>query len=120
MSSANGSYCRTLRPPPSLEAEVRFDGDQILKPTRDPTDPNLVSTESRTSIQESEMAVALSGAVILDQSGTRLKYKRKCESCGWVDGGSVSTSAPRKGSKVTSGFQCTKCKAKQKIVIQGT
>lgn len=66
------------------------------------------------------MAVALSGAVIIEQKGSQMKYKRKCEKCGWVDSSTVSTSAPFKNSTTTTHFFCLKCKNKQKIVIQGS
>jgi len=64
-------------------------------------------------------AVALKGAVIIEQQGTRMKYKRKCEKCGWVDNSTISTSVPSKNSKSTTSFSCPKCRNNQKVEIQG-
>jgi len=66
------------------------------------------------------MAVALSGAVIIQQQGSSLKYKKKCEKCGWVDNSTVSTSSPSKNSTSTTYFTCPKCRNNQKIMIQGS
>lgn len=66
------------------------------------------------------MAIVLQGAVIIEQQGTNMKYKRKCEKCGWIDGSTVSSSSPSKNSKTNSTFSCPKCKNNQRIEIQGT
>lgn len=65
-------------------------------------------------------AVALQGAVIIEQQKTSLKYKRKCEKCGWVENGYVSALIPGRGAKTSSQFYCPKCKNNQKVTIQGT
>lgn len=65
-------------------------------------------------------AVALQGAVIIEQQKTSLKYKKKCEKCGWVENGTSSMFVPSKGSKTTTQFMCPKCKNSQKVTIQGT
>ena len=67
------------------------------------------------------MAIALSGAIIIEEKGSQMKYKRKCEKCGWVDNSTVSTSAPMsKSNTTTSHFFCPKCKNNQNIKIQGS
>ena len=66
------------------------------------------------------MATALQGAIILKQDGMRITYKQKCEKCGNVGNGTISTSAPSSSnSKMTSSFRCIKCGNQQKIEIQG-
>jgi len=64
-------------------------------------------------------AVALSGAVILQQDGGSMVYKKKCEGCGSVQPGSTSSALPSRGSTRNSSFICTKCKRTQKVSITG-
>jgi Zn finger protein HypA/HybF involved in hydrogenase expression len=71
------------------------------------------------------MPVALKGCVILSQenkgSGSMVRYKRKCESCSWLDtltsNQSVSNS---KGTIFKSIYYCPKCKSKNEVQIQGS
>lgn len=65
------------------------------------------------------MAVAVSGAVIVDQT-RGLKYRKKCEFCGFVEGGCTIRALPRKGTTIKEQFTCPKCKKKVPIIIQGT
>lgn len=66
------------------------------------------------------MAVALSGAIIIKQEGTRIIYKKKCEKCGTVQSGSNTTSVSKSSSStLTSSFRCIKCGNNQRIAIQG-
>jgi len=61
---------------------------------------------------------ALCGAIIVDDDGTLVTYKKKCESCGQLDPG---TTRMQIRSGVTSGsFRCTKCGQMQETKIQGT
>lgn len=61
--------------------------------------------------------VALQGAVIIEQDGRPyFKYKKKCELCGYVSGGSTGTSAS--SGKLNSSFCCPDCGNQQKIQIE--
>ena len=61
--------------------------------------------------------VALQGAVIIEQDGRPyFKYKKKCELCGYVSGGSTGTSAS--SGKLNSSFRCPDCGNQQKIQIE--
>ena len=63
--------------------------------------------------------VALQGAVIIEQDGRPyFKYKKKCELCGYVSGGSTGTSAS--SGKLNSSFRCPDCGNQQKIQIETT
>ena len=64
------------------------------------------------------MAVAVSGAVIVEQARA-LKYRKKCEFCGHVESGCTIRALPRKGTVIKEQFTCVKCKKKVPIVIQG-
>lgn len=64
-------------------------------------------------------AVALSGAVIVSDDGSRIVYKGKCENCGSVSTSTVNTSSVRKGQTYTSTYHCHKCKNAQRIQIKG-
>lgn len=77
------------------------------------------SPQNKTEHQYS--AVALKGAVIteVDSITKTLKYKRKCETCGFVDNSTYRCNIPVSGT-TTSSFLCTKCKNVQEIAIQGS
>ena len=61
--------------------------------------------------------VALQGAVIVEQDGKPyFKYKKKCELCGYISGGSTGTSAS--SGKLNSSFRCPECGNNQKIQIE--
>jgi hypothetical protein len=64
-------------------------------------------------------AVALTGAVIIEQKGNTIRWKKKCEKCGWVDSSTTSQSAPSRNATSSSGFSCPKCKNRQNVKIQG-
>jgi rubredoxin len=71
------------------------------------------------------MAVALSGCVIIKQdvrgSSASIVYKKKCESCGYVDNSTTSTSVSNSsGSTYRSSFTCPKCRKNNSIQIQGS
>ena len=66
------------------------------------------------------MVVAEQGCFIVEDKGTLMKYKKKCEKCGYVEtGGGTLTTAPRKFQKRTAYFKCPKCKNMQKVIISG-
>lgn len=65
------------------------------------------------------MAFALSGAVIVEQRGSMINYRKKCEYCGHVEGGGTTTSAPSSGNVMTSSFLCEKCRTSNEVRIQG-
>lgn len=64
------------------------------------------------------MATVLQGAVIIEQKGNRVVYRRKCEKCGDVSRCDTSTQI-NTGSNYSSQFTCMKCKNNQKIQIKG-
>lgn len=60
--------------------------------------------------------VALSGAVILEDSGkSRVKYKRRCEACGSVRPGTVSTAVSH---TLSTSFRCPECRRRQKVILK--
>lgn len=65
-------------------------------------------------------AVAVSGAVIVSQDGTRCYFQHKCENCGYVEPGRNGISTPSRGSSTGTIKHCTKCKGKYEVKIQGT
>lgn len=63
--------------------------------------------------------VALQGAVVVEQDGKPyFKYKKKCELCGYISGGSTGTSAS--SGKLNYSFRCPDCGNQQKIQIETT
>ena len=65
------------------------------------------------------MAVALSGAVLVEDRGNLVNYRKKCERCGHVEGGGTTTSAPSKGNTLVSSFNCQKCRSHNEVRIMG-
>jgi Zn finger protein HypA/HybF involved in hydrogenase expression len=64
------------------------------------------------------MASAISGCVIVKDTGNSYTYQKKCEKCGDVIPGTISVSFIVKNSKRNLTFSCPKCKAHNKLVIQ--
>jgi predicted nucleic-acid-binding Zn-ribbon protein len=65
------------------------------------------------------MAIALTGAVIVEDSGNMITYRKKCQSCGYVEGGGNITTPPSRGTTMSSAFMCMKCRTMNEIRIQG-
>lgn len=65
------------------------------------------------------MSTALSGCVITEETAMRLRYKKKCDKCGYLLPGETAGTPVKKHTKKNSSFICPKCKAKNKLVIQG-
>jgi len=65
------------------------------------------------------MAVATSGAVILEQNGDRMKYRQKCERCGHSPSTVIAIGAPAGANKLTTTFKCSKCGNQQRVEIAG-
>jgi hypothetical protein len=65
------------------------------------------------------MAIALTGAVIIEQRGSMMNYRKKCEYCGYVEGGGTTTCAPSSGNILTSSFHCQKCQTRNEVRVQG-
>jgi DNA-directed RNA polymerase subunit M/transcription elongation factor TFIIS len=61
--------------------------------------------------------VGSSGAVILGQDGTSVRYRKKCPKCGYEDS-SMKTMAIRSGVN-RDRFFCQKCRKLQQVEIQG-
>jgi predicted nucleic-acid-binding Zn-ribbon protein len=67
------------------------------------------------------MAVALNGAVIVDDSGPIIRFEEKCERCGSVQSRVRSTTSHALGdasSNLRSSFKCIKCGNHQDVVIR--
>ena len=68
------------------------------------------------------MAIALSGAVIVDDSGPMIRFEEKCERCGAMQPGVRSTTRHAIGdtaSRLRSSFKCVKCGNHQDVEIRG-
>lgn len=65
------------------------------------------------------MAVAISGAVILEENGGRIRYRQKCEQCGRSPTTEIHIGAPTGANKLTITFKCPKCGNQQRVEIAG-
>lgn len=65
------------------------------------------------------MATAISGAVILEQQGGRMKYRQKCENCGHVATTTIQIGAPTGANIMRTTFKCSKCGNQQRVEIAG-
>lgn len=62
---------------------------------------------------------ATCGAVIVGSDGSRVTYRKKCEHCGHVEPGTTTTSIPSRGSTLSGGGFCSKCKQTYDVKITG-
>ena len=65
------------------------------------------------------MAIALTGAVIVEDRGTLMSYRKRCGQCGYIEGGSTISSPPSQGGMLVSSFNCQKCRGINELRIQG-
>lgn len=65
------------------------------------------------------MAKAIAACIIVRESGMDMVYQKKCESCGYVLPGTTISAPVHPGTAYHDNFVCPKCKAKNKITIQG-
>jgi len=97
--------------PPSLLV-----GDTELKPQAKA--PALNSREISQQKQVRQLrAVGRNGVVIISQDGTNVKYKKKCTTCGCVDG-FVNRMRIRHGTAAIE-FFCPKCRKIRRLEIHG-
>lgn len=65
------------------------------------------------------MIIALTGAVIVDDRGNMISYRKKCAACGFIEGGSTVCTPPAIGCTSVGMFSCQKCRTSNEIRIQG-
>lgn len=65
------------------------------------------------------MAFVLTGAVIVEDRGNLISYRKRCGRCGHVEGGSTISSPPGQGTIMVSTFSCQKCRGTNELRIQG-
>jgi hypothetical protein len=66
------------------------------------------------------MAVAIRGAVIIEDKNGMIKWYAKCESCGHVESNLThSQAAPSNNSTLSTTFTCSKCRKSQQVQIKG-
>jgi hypothetical protein len=69
--------------------------------------------------QASMSAIALCGSILIENDGTTITYKKKCDNCSHIEPGTTTTSISR-GSIFNSSEFCSKCKNTYNLKIQGT
>lgn len=77
------------------------------------------SVDSAGTHDKVNLAVALTGCVIVQDDEFGLVYRKKCERCGHVQPGSVMSGHIAKGFRIVQTFRCVKCGAQNKLEIQG-
>lgn len=65
------------------------------------------------------MAAALTGCVVVGVDKMGVRYKEKCEFCGWVGNAARVYKPAMPGNKYTNAFSCPKCKKRNKLIVQG-
>jgi hypothetical protein len=86
-----------------------------------PSDEPAAAIVGITEKEEFQMpAVALSGAVVVENNGAMIRWKKKCEKCGWVDGSTTSQTSPSRNATTSTSFSCPKCKNHQSVKLQGS
>jgi hypothetical protein len=101
---------------------VGYPTDQATsQPTSGPTTPQALSASEPAPAQRKETtrrapAVALMGAVIVEDQGDVIVYQKKCEKCGRVD--SSRTTTPKQSGVMSGFFPCVHCRNQQDIRIR--
>lgn len=61
----------------------------------------------------------MSGAVIVEHNGRRMKYRQKCEKCGQLATTVIQIGAPMGSNKLTTTFKCSTNGSQQRVEIAG-
>lgn len=60
------------------------------------------------------------GAIVIRDDGKNICWRKKCESCGYVEPGSHASTKPAPHSTMTQGiFHCPKCQQTSEVIIFG-
>jgi hypothetical protein len=97
-------------PPADIPDDIRLQAEATA-----PVNTNLISSPPYTAPKR--RAVAVKGAAIVGQDGTRVRFRKKCAACGYEDQ-CWSTLQITLGSMKTT-FCCSKCLKKQGVEMKG-
>lgn len=106
-------------PPPSSPAALENQGPALQANTDAEQKPQggKVAIQYQPTVKRPFRVVGSSGAVILGQDGTSVRYRKKCPKCGYEDS-SMKTMAIRSGVN-RERFFCQKCRKLQQVEIHG-
>ena len=91
--------------------EDRISAIKALEVDRESVNNTLLSRQAK-------LAVAISGAVIIDQDKSTITFSVKCDQCGYLSP-EQRTSTIGYMSKLVSYFRCPQCSNGQNVVIEG-
>jgi hypothetical protein len=106
-------------PPPSSPVTVVNQGPALQANTDEDSKPQRGKAPNQNQLTTKRLfrVVGSSGAVILGQDGTSVRYRKKCPKCGYEDS-SMKTMAIRSGVN-RDRFFCQKCRKLQQVEIHG-
>ncbi|MGI9049277.1 MAG: hypothetical protein ACR2GU_07890 [Rubrobacteraceae bacterium] len=64
------------------------------------------------------MAIEMTGGKIMDERGTVVTFRQKCESCGYVFDWNKTTIVPAYGSRKVRAFTCPECGNYQEVEVR--
>jgi len=128
---AIASYARPLPPDARADrAEVPTErpselAEDAMAPTtlaadaagQTPGQPPAQSRQGQPQPRKKARALAVKGAIIVSQDGTRVRYRKKCTVCGFEES-NRSSMLIRRG-QIRAGFFCPTCRKNRPVVIQG-
>jgi hypothetical protein len=112
--------------PPSGPSQVdspRAEAPDTLVTVPDQTSPpNALTVQKKAGLQNKPpskaRAVAVRGAVITNQDGITVQFRKKCSKCGFED--PCKSRLPIRNGTTRDGYFCPKCRKMQPVEIQGT
>jgi hypothetical protein len=71
-----------------------------------------------TSLTEVALTIEVTGGVIVNERGTMVTYRQKCEECGYVYHYNKTTIVPAYSTRSARNFTCPECGNYQEVLLR--
>jgi hypothetical protein len=78
----------------------------------------ILDTAMETSSGGGSVAIEMTGGVIVDERGTVVTFRQKCENCGYVFDWNKTTIVPAFSSRKVRPFTCPQCGNYQEVELR--
>jgi hypothetical protein len=76
------------------------------------------SLRAGTSLTEVALTIEVTGGVIVNERGTVVTYRQKCEECGYVYDYNKTTIVPAYSTRSARNFTCPECGNYQDVLLK--